>query len=100
MKTLFAALFVLLSFSALAEGGGLLNSRRACAEGIFCPEIVGVEYYTSGDGRCGCLTEEDFIPKRTCDRARIICMEDRGETYTTIKLDGRTVGCGCFGTIR
>ncbi len=101
MKALLAALFLIVSFASFASPDGVkLSSRRACAEGIACPEIVGIEYYTTGDGRCGCLSEDDFIPQRTCTRAFIVCREDLRETYTTVKLNGRTVGCGCFGTLR
>lgn len=64
----------------------------------------GQSFYTDQDGRCGCLTPDEFIDAKTCMAALIHCEE--GTTYSSIFEDRQMcgmyqsvyVGCGCFAT--
>lgn len=88
------------SFSAELMPAGhstcLNNSAESCTE--------GTELYTDQNGRCGCLTPDEFIPIRTCMVATIGCDTQNGEFFSTLhtqrQMCGLTqnveVGCGCF----
>jgi hypothetical protein len=48
-------------------------------------------------GRCGCLTEQDYMPIKECVVSFIEC--PKGELLSHLKdMDGKIVGCGCYAT--
>ena len=100
MKFLFCLLFALVSFTAFANSGrGYLLSAKTCmASMIYCPQVVGVDFLSDQDGRCGCLEEgKDYFDADTCKVARIACV--KGATFSSLKnTRGKIVGCGCFKT--
>jgi hypothetical protein len=98
---LIALFFLLTSFSAFANNDQTLLSANTCMRAmIVCPQVVGVDFVTDQDGRCGCVKEENYYAADFCIRAYITCEEKKGYTFSSLMKGGKMIGCGCFKTAK
>lgn len=76
-----------------------INANNMESLPVPCPE--GKEFYVDDSGRCGCLSQDEYVPAETCMAAHIICEENTtfAGIFRAREMCGRSqVGCGCFST--
>lgn len=97
---LIALFFLLTSVSAFAKGGTLFSADTCMRSMIACPQVVGVDFVSDQDGRCGCVSKKNYYPSDFCIRAFITCDETKGYTFSSLMKGGESLGCGCFKTAK
>jgi len=93
--------FMLLVVVALACGGasasGLkLFDRDTCFMSYIKCDSPAVFMHDT-QGRCGCLTQKDYMPIKQCIVSFIECAPGT-ELSHLMDMDGATMGCGCYAT--
>ena len=95
------ALFIMLtSASAFANDQVLFSANTCLRSMIVCPQVVGVDFVTDQDGRCGCVTEANYYATEFCVRASLTCDESEGYSYSDLMKGDKMIGCGCFKTAK
>ena len=96
-KSIFCAVTLFFAMTSMASNNGELWSADFCASAqIQCDEPF--KFMHDQDGRCGCLSDDDYLSAETCMSAFILCHEDQGSYYSTLMHNEEYVGCGCFKT--
>lgn len=96
MKKLLLLVAMALACGGASAAGVKLIDRDTCIKSYIKCESPAVFMHDT-QGRCGCLTNKDYMPIRQCIVSFIECAPGT-ELSHLLDKDGNTVGCGCYAT--